>query len=70
MATIIGFAHAGVSDFDAKKDLPCLADNHGSDLSTEGVSEGFAFVLSNLESQETNWVDQFKTSRFFISKKS
>lgn len=70
MPTFVGFASSGGSDFNAKKHFPCFADNHGSDLSFDGIKEGCNSVLARLDNQtdKDNWVDRFKDSRFFINK--
>jgi len=72
MPTIVGFASSGGSDFNTKKHLPCFADNHGGDLTFDGIKEGCKTVFTMLDNHtdSDNWVDRFKDSRFFLNKQS
>lgn len=69
---ITGFAAQKLSNFDAKKHLALIADNHGTALDAATISEGVDLVVAELDAQAhaESWVDMVKASPYYITRQN
>ena len=69
---ITGFAAQNASNFDAKKHLALIADNHSDVFDSATISEGIDLVVAELDAQTDgpNWVDMVKASPYYITRQN
>lgn len=67
---IIGFAAQGLSNFDARKHMALIANNHSGPISVQEIADGVDLVVSHLDLHldSADWVDLTLMSPYFISK--
>lgn len=66
MATLVGFEQ---SSFDEKRYKIAVCDNHGEQLTTEGILEGIAEIKKSIEQSNGNhWLTAMKETPAYIKK--
>jgi hypothetical protein len=67
MPQLVGFEN---STFDVKRYRLEVCDNHGGELTTEGVCAGIASVAADYDAEpSSHWLTSMKETPFYISSK-